>query len=84
MCIDEGRIRSKSKRNKFKIRNPDKPIRMGWTVNKIADMGELGGYYTFNHLVKVGKQTYTNTGFGKNYNTVEQLLEGLKNMGRLT
>ena len=28
MCIDEGRIRSKSKRNKFKIQNPDKPIRM--------------------------------------------------------
>ena len=83
MCIDEGRIRSKSKRNKFKIRNPDKPIRMGWTVNKIADQGELGGYYTYNHLVKVGKQTYTNTGSGKNYNTVEQLLEGLKYMGRL-
>ena len=37
-------VRSKSKRNKFKIRNPDKPVRMGWTVNKIADMGALGGY----------------------------------------
>ena len=83
MYIDEGRIRSKSKRNKFKIRNPDKPIRMGWTVNKIADQGEFGGYYTYNHLVKVGNKTYNNTEFGKNYNTVDQLLEGLKGMGRL-
>ena len=65
MYIDEGRIRSKSKRNKFKIRNPDKPIRMGWTVNKIADQGEFGGYYTYNHLVKVGNKTYNNTEFGK-------------------
>ena len=42
ICIDEVRIRSKSKKKKSKIRNPDTPIRMGWTVNKIADQGENG------------------------------------------
>ena len=29
IAIDEDRVCSKSRRNKFKIRNPDKPIRMG-------------------------------------------------------
>ena len=27
LCIDEGRVRSKNRRNPFKLRNPDKPIR---------------------------------------------------------
>ena len=38
LCIDEGRVTSKSKRNKFKTRMP-KPIRMGYTytVDKLAD-----------------------------------------------
>ena len=31
-CIDEGRVQSKSKMNPFKIRNPEKPIKMGWTI----------------------------------------------------
>ena len=44
IAIDEDRARvcSKLRRNKFKIRNPDKPIRMGWTVCKLADVGENG------------------------------------------
>ena len=53
LCADEGRVRSKSKRNPYKTRNPDKPIRMGWTVDKVVDKGEQGGYFTLNHLVKV-------------------------------
>ena len=56
VCIDEGPIRSKSKRNPYKIRNPDKPIRMGWTVCKISDKGQFGGYFVGNHVVKVGKR----------------------------
>ena len=59
MCLDEGRITNKSRRNIYKTRNPDKPIRMGWTVNKLADKGELGGYFDYNHLTKVGKYSYT-------------------------
>ena len=55
MCIDEGRVTSKSKRNQFKIRNPDKPIRMGWTINKLAEVGEKGGSFVSNHLARVGK-----------------------------
>ena len=37
LCGDETRVRSKSKFNKFKIRNKDKPIKMGYTIPKIAD-----------------------------------------------
>ncbi len=65
LCIDEGRIVSKSKMNPYKTRNPDKPIRMGWTVDKVCDMGEHGGYYVYNHLVKVGKHSYTDIRNGK-------------------
>ena len=34
MCIDEGRMRGKSKRNPFKIINSDRPIRLGWKICK--------------------------------------------------
>ena len=54
LCIDEGRITSIGKRNKFKIRNEDKSIRMGWTVYKLGERGQNGGYFISNHLVKVG------------------------------
>lgn len=82
LCIDEGRIRSKSKRNPYKIRNPDKPIRMGWTVCKISDKGQHGGYFIANHVVKVGKKSYVSPQNGKNYDIVDQLLLGLKDNGR--
>ena len=72
--FDEDRVCSKSRRNKFKIRNPDKPIRMGWTVCKLDDVGENGGAFVYNHLVKCGDHTYTDTTNGKNYNVVEQLV----------
>ena len=81
LCIDEGRIRSKSKRNPYKVRNPNKPIRMGWTVSKISDKGQHGGYFIANHVVKVGKKSYVSPQNGKNYDIVEQLLSGLKNNG---
>ena len=83
LCIDEGRIRSKSKRNPYKTRNPDKPVRMGWTVCKISDKEYLGGNFVCNHVVKVGKKTYVNPQKGKNYDIVDQLLSGLKDNGRL-
>ena len=83
LCINEGRIRSKSKRNPYKTRNPDKPVRIGWTVCKISDKGYLGGNFVCNHVVKVGKRTYVNPQKGKNYDTVDQLLSGLKDNGRL-
>ncbi len=83
LCIDEGCIRSKSKRNQFKIRNPDKPIKMGWTVCKIADKGQFGYTFVSNHIVKVGKKTYANPQNGKNYHLVDQLLNGFKFRGRL-
>ena len=65
MCIDEARVASKSKRNQFKIRNPDKPVRIGWTINKVAKVGLKGGSFVFNHFVKVGKATYTDVSKGK-------------------
>ena len=55
---------------------------MGWTIDKLATRGDMGGHFTWNHLVKVGEKTYTSTNKGKNYNAVDQLLEGLKHQGR--
>ena len=83
LCVDEGRVRSKSKRNPYKVRNPDKPIRIGWTICEISDKGLHGGYYVANHVVKVGKKSYKYPENGKNYDIVDQLLSSLKNGGRL-
>ena len=52
---------------------------MGWTVFK----GEVGGYMITNHLVKVGRKTYTSTARGKTYNIVDQLLSSHKGSGKL-
>ena len=73
LCLNEGRIVSKSKRNVYITRNPGKPIRMGWTVDKLADKRALEGYYVHNNLTKVGKHSYTDTSKCKNYNIVDQL-----------
>ena len=43
----------------------DKPIKMGYTIPKIADRGQLGGCYTLNHIVKVGKYTLPENEKGK-------------------
>ena len=81
-CIDEGRMKSKSRRNKYKTRNISKPIRMGMTINKIGNKGIIGGYFVYNHLVGVGRYTYTDTAKGKFYNIVDQLTENLKHQGK--
>ena len=74
IAIDEDRVCSKLRRNKFKIQNPDKPIRMRWTVCKLGDVGENDGAFVYNHLIKCGDHTYTDTTYGKNYDVVEQLV----------
>ena len=56
---------------------------MGFTIPKIADRGELGGYYTLNHIVKVGKYTLPDHAKGKQYATVKYLMQGLSGVGRL-
>ena len=83
MCIDAGRVTCKSKRNQFKIRNPDKPVRMGWTINKLAEVGGKGGNFVSNHLVKVGKATYTDVSKGKTHNMVKLLLTDVIREGKL-
>lgn len=83
LCIDEGRIVSKSRRNPYKIRNPDKPIRMGWTVCKVSNKGQHGCYFINNHVTKVGKKSYVHPENGKNYDIVDQLIVGLKDESRL-
>ena len=80
LCFDEGRIRIKSKRNPYKVRNPDKPIRMGWTVCKLNDKGLHGGCFIANH-VKIGKKSHFSSQNGKNCDIVEQLLQGFKDNG---
>ena len=71
----EGHTPSKSKRNAFKVRNPDKPI---CTVCKLSDKGKKGENFVHNHVVKVGKKTYRDSAKGKNYDIVSQLLDDLK------
>ena len=34
LCIDEERVKYRSRENAFKTREPDKPIREGWTIIK--------------------------------------------------
>ena len=55
---------------------------MGWTVEKIVDKGEKGGFFVLDHLVRVGKYTYTDTARGKNLNVIEQLTQQYHNMGK--
>ena len=83
LCIDEGRVKSKSKRNPYKIRNPEKPIKMGWTIYKIGEWGQFGGYAITDHLTKVGRKTYTSTSHGRTHNIVDQLLDPHKRKGKL-
>ena len=83
MCIDEGRVTSKSKNNHFKIRNPDKPVRMGWTISKLAEVGGKEDNFVSNHLVKVGKATYTDVSKGKTYHMVKLLLTDVIGEGNL-
>ena len=72
-----------ARHNPSKVRNPDKPIRMSWTVCKISDKGQYGGYFVCNHVVKVGRKSYVHPQNGKDYDIVDQLTAGLKNSGRL-
>ena len=50
---------------------------------QIGDQGNRGGTFIWNHLVHVGRYTYTSTENGKYFNVVEQLVEGLTGAGRL-
>ena len=43
LCIVEDRVKSRSRKNAFKTREPDKPIREGWTVIKLGEAGENKG-----------------------------------------
>ena len=49
MTIDEGRVKSKSKRNVYYVFNARKPIREGWTIYKhgtIIRTYEYSSYYS--------------------------------------
>jgi len=51
---------SKSCRNAFKTRSPNKPIRMGWNVYRLCDQGEVSDGFCLDALVSVGSYTYEN------------------------
>ena len=72
LCIDEDHVKNRSRKNAFKTREPEKPIREGWTVIKLGEAGENKGSFVLNDSVKCGKHTHTNTDKGKNYNVVNQ------------
>ena len=69
--------------NRVKLQNPDKSVRMGWNINKLAEVGAKGGNFVCNHLVKVGKATYTDVSKGKAYNMVKLLLTNVIGQGKL-
>ena len=71
-ALDEDRVKSKSRRNAFKTRNPDKPTKEGWTVSKLGDKGEKDGTYILNVIVKCGNYIYSNTDNGKMYNRIRK------------
>ena len=56
---------------------------MGWTVCKVSDKRQPGGYFVCDHVVKVGKKSYVHQQNGKNYDIVDQLTAGLKDSGGL-
>ena len=56
---------------------------MGWTINKLAEVGANGGSFVSNYLVKVGKATYTDVSKGKTYNMVKLLLTYVIRQGKL-
>ena len=56
---------------------------MGWTINKLAEVGGKGGSFVHNHLVKGGKATYTDVSKGKTYNMFKLLLTDVIEQGKL-
>ena len=50
---------------------------------QIDNVGSKGKVFIWNHLVHVGRDTYTSTEFGKYFNVVERILEGLTGAGSL-
>ena len=81
LCIDEDHVKSHSRKNALKTREPDKPKRKGWTVIKLGEAGENKGSFVLNDPVKCGKHTHTNTDKGTNYNVVNQVLDCMNILG---
>ena len=56
LCLDEYRVKSRSRHTAYKTREPDKPIREGWTVVKLGETGQKGGAFVLNDLVNILSQ----------------------------
>ena len=84
LALDEDRVKSKSRRNAFKTRDPDKPIKEAWAVSKLGDKREKDGTYISNGIVKCGNYTYSNTDNGKMYNIIDKQIgcSDIKGSGR--
>ena len=67
---------SKSCRNAFKTRSPNKPIRMGWNVYRLCDQGEVSDGFCLDALVSVGSYTYEDGvhEHGKRYTLLHKFL----------
>ena len=60
-----------------------KPIRCGNTIDKIADCAEDGnGFFVLSHIAHVGKKTYENTRYGKQYDIVRRLIAPYSGQGK--
>ena len=66
----------------FVVKVKNQFFRTGYTVEKVADKGKSGGYIVLNHLIRVGKYTYTDASRGKNVNIVDQLSQKYQGQGK--
>ena len=83
LTVDESRLRSTARGDKYRSRNPDKPIKNGKDIHTLGDAGQHADGYVLNELVYAGRYTYTNEEDPRMYNIVKQLLEPYYNTGRI-
>ena len=80
-CVFWRSVKSSSRHNAHKTREPDKPIREDWMEVKLGETGQKGGPFVLNYLVKWGKHSHTDTTKGRNYNVINHDLEGANLIG---
>ena len=71
---------SKSSRNAYKTRSPNKLIRMGWNIYRLCDQGEVSDGFSIDVLVSVGSYTYEDGvhDYGKRYTLLHKFLHDLE------
>ena len=58
VACDEGRVKSKSRFNPYKVRNPAKPLRYAWELVKLCDRGRFAEGFTWDVYPLFGEHAY--------------------------